>query len=96
MTNFQRLYDRHHRPGLTGSYHGDMAAACAMIRTDTELDAIGAEDLTRAVRAHLATERDPRHKGRRWFCEQFGTAAETIREAVYDERPDLRPEEDAE
>lgn len=82
MTSFQRLYDRHHRPSLTGSYHGDMAATCAMIRDDPELDQSAADDLTRAVLAHMQTERDPRYKGRKWFCERFGTPAERLLSAT--------------
>ena len=78
MTNFQKFFDKHAQHGLTGSYHGDMAATLDLMRQDPEFrhypDAQA--DMTRAVMAHLATERGPYYKGRKWFCERFGSQHE--------------------
>lgn len=73
---FQVLWARHYQPGLTGSFHGDMAAAFDAISRDPDCDLQVAQMMRYASAVHMGIERDPRHEGRRWFCERFGTAAE--------------------
>ena len=78
MTTFQKLYWRHYEKGLTGSYHGDMAATLDKVAHDPGFDRDAADDWARAVNAHMATERKPAYRGRKWFCERFGTPDERL------------------
>lgn len=72
------LWKRHYHVGVTGSYHGDMAVAFDAISKDADCDLLTAQKMRRAAATHMEAERQPEHKGRKWFCERFGTPAERI------------------
>ena len=70
------LWAKHYVPGITGSYHGDMASAFNAIRADARCGARVNRLIQNAVSVHLRLERMESHKGRRYFVELFGTAEE--------------------
>ena len=73
-SQLETLWLRHYHPGVTGSYHGDMAFAFDSMSKDKdcECDLETATKLRHAAKIFTNLERIPSHNGRKWFCELFG------------------------
>lgn len=72
------LWRRHYQHGITGSYHGDMARAFALMLADPDCDGNARRKLHGAIRIHCTAERWPEHEGRKWFCERCGSESEQL------------------
>ena len=71
------LWRRHFHPGVTGSYHGDMAHAFKAMLADSDCYPAIAGVMWRSIRIHQQVENNPDYcGGRRWFCEAFGKAVQ--------------------
>jgi len=72
----ETLWKRHYHPGVTGSYHGDMAHAFAAMLEDTDCCEGARRKMLVAIRVHIHLESLPDwHSvvgGRKWFTERFG------------------------
>lgn len=80
----QLLWTRHYQPGVTGSFHGDMAHALVAMLADPDCDRDCKIVIEHCIRVHAAMELAPTHTGRKYFCEQWGTKAER---AVWRDQP---------
>lgn len=65
------LWNRYYHPGVTGSFHGDMARAFQAILQDSDCDRKTHDKIQRSVREHRAVENSVLYKGTKWFCEVF-------------------------
>ena len=66
------LWRKHYHPGVTGSFHGDMAHAFKAMLADSDCWPETARKMWVSIRLHMGIERDPRYRGeRKWFTEAF-------------------------
>lgn len=67
----EMLWARHYEPGLTGSYHGDMALAFQKMLDDRDCNGETREKVRRSIWHHTKAEASPQHTGRRPFSGRF-------------------------
>ena len=68
----ETLWKRHYHPGVTGSYHGDMARAFKAMLADPDCDDRARESVVRAIRKHKQLEATtPDLPGGKCFSELF-------------------------
>ena len=76
----ETLWKRHYCPGLTGSFHGDMADAWVKMLADPECDMATARKIRQSAESHMRIERLIPFDStkRKWFCEKFGSTSERV------------------